>query len=63
MFYNKINNDWYCSLNVHLPAPDLGVHLSPENRLELQGWVWYDEPPLEYLEWLEKQDSDPTNTY
>jgi len=55
MFYNKINNDWYCSLNVHLPAPDFGVHLSPENRLELQGWVWYDEPPLEYLEWLEKQ--------
>ena len=26
------------------------------NRESIDGWQWHDEAPLEYLEWLKKQN-------
>ena len=30
-----------------------GEVLSENNKVSRDGWVWYDDPPEEYLQWLE----------
>lgn len=53
MFYHKDNlGNWQSGQEIHLPD---GSILSVKNRENKQGWEWHDEPPEEYLEWLEKQ--------
>jgi hypothetical protein len=51
--YNSENNEWYTGLEIHCPG---GVILSVENQIPHDGWQWHDEPPQEYLEWIENQN-------
>ena len=43
---------WHTGTRISLPDGNL---LSDTNRDNDFGWEWHDEPPNEYLEWLEKQ--------
>jgi hypothetical protein len=56
MFYKKDENtgEWYFGNEVHFPD---GIKITSENKLTKDGWVWYDEPPQEYLDWLETQQN------
>lgn len=45
MFYKKENDNWLKGLNIYLPS---GVVLSSNNKQDIDGWKWYDEPPIEY---------------
>jgi len=36
--------------------PD-GIVLSVDNKTEKDGWFWSDNPPQEYLDWLEQQNN------
>lgn len=57
MFYKKeiieglVN--WHKVKLVHLPN---GLILTEEVRENDHGWDWHDEPPQEYLDWLEEQN-------
>jgi hypothetical protein len=50
MFYKIDENtgDWHVGNEVHFPD---GIKLNIENKQLKDGWVWYDEPPQEYLDW------------
>lgn len=52
MFYNfdEIKNEWLCGTVVRLATGEI---LTEDNKLEIQGWKWYDIPPEEYLKTLE----------
>lgn len=52
MFYkfNKEPQEWYAGNEVHFPD---GTKLTAENKQEIDGWEWHDEPPQEYLDWQE----------
>ena len=56
MFYlhEEEFNLWQTANNVHFPD---GAILSSDNRVEKNGWKWYDTPPAEYTEWLEQQEN------
>ena len=41
---------------INISFPD-GVTLSVDNKIEKDGWKWYDTPPAEYTEWLEQQNN------
>lgn len=55
-FY-KIESDgnWLVGKTIYLPS---GAVLSSDNKINEDGWVWYDEPPQEYLDWLDTQNQD-----
>jgi hypothetical protein len=53
MFYKKNDKNWYRGLTINLPTGDV---LTKDNKLELNGWVWYDEEPQEYLDWKEQMN-------
>lgn len=42
MFYKYMNDEWMTGLLIYFPD---GTILSPENRIEKDGWRWYDEQP------------------
>lgn len=53
MFYFKSENgEWVTGLEIHLPD---GTVLNAENQLSKDGWEWFDAPPPEYLEWINKE--------
>jgi len=45
MFYKKINGEWFSGLQINLPS---GVVLTSSNKENQEGWIWYDEAPLEF---------------
>ena len=55
MYYKKDDKGiWWEATTVHLPSGDV---LTPENKLNLDGWEWLEEEPLEFTEWkLEQED-------
>lgn len=55
--YYKIEEDGYWNVGNRIDFPD-GTTLNSENRLSKDGWEWYDEPPQEYLDWLDTQNQD-----
>ncbi len=55
--YYKIEEDGSWNVGNRIDFPD-GITLNSENRLSKYGWVWYDEPPQEYLDWLDTQNQD-----
>lgn len=56
MYYKKDDNGkWWGATNVHLPSGDV---LTPENKLNLDGWEWLDNPPEDYLEYIENQKNE-----
>jgi hypothetical protein len=44
MFYKFENNEWLTALEIHFPD---GTVLNSDNRIEKDGWKWYDEQPYE----------------
>jgi hypothetical protein len=54
-FYKKVNdNEWWVGIHF-VYARDYTLERDG-NRESIDGWQWYDEAPLEYLEWLKKQN-------
>lgn len=50
MFYKKEENgSWYSGAQVYIAT---GEVLTEQNRDNDFGWIWYDEAPEEYVEWL-----------
>ena len=56
MYYKK-EEDGNWNVGNRIDFPD-GTTLNSENRLSKQSWVWYDESPQEYLDWLDIQNQD-----
>lgn len=56
MFYKYIEEDNIWVTGNRISFPD-GVVLSTDNKIEKDGWKWYDNPPQEYLDWLEQQNN------
>jgi len=56
MFYKYIQEEDIWVTGSKISFPD-GVVLSTDNRIEKDGWKWYDTPPAEYTEWLEQQEN------
>ena len=57
MFY-KIEEeikDWNTSERVAFTD---GAIISKDNKINRDGWFWSDEPPTEYVEWLESNEED-----
>jgi len=58
MFY-KITEEGFDTANeIHYPS---GIKLTVETKDTIEendGWEWYDEPPQEYLDWVESFDDD-----
>jgi hypothetical protein len=51
MFYKKTDEgDWYTGNAVHFPD---GVILNKDNKVSHDGWEWHEEPPQEYLDWID----------
>lgn len=53
MFYKELNGVWYTGKTIFRPT---GEELNETNKLELDGWKWYDEAPQEYLDWKTQKD-------
>jgi len=53
MFYKKIDDYWFTATRVSLPN---GEELTENNTENSYGWEWHDNPPQEYLDWLEEQE-------
>jgi hypothetical protein len=56
MFY-KIEEDgnWVTGNKIYFPD---GIVLSIDNKIEKDGWIWYDNPSQEYIEWLNIQEEN-----
>lgn len=52
MFYKEIGEDWIRGSIINLPDGNI---LNTDNRLEVDGWIWFDNPPQEYIDWEESQ--------
>lgn len=61
MFYKKSGENWLNGIKIALPS---GVEITEENKDEHQnvlseyGWEWHDNPPHEYLDWVEEQQNE-----
>lgn len=55
MFYKKEENgNWYVGIEITLPTDPVNV-LTESNKVNDHGWEWLDEPPSDYLEWIDGQ--------
>lgn len=54
-FYKKDGELFFKVKVVALPN---GETLDENNRENDYGWIWHDTPPIEYLEWKEKQEEN-----
>ena len=45
MFYKFENGKWEYGYTVCLPSGEI---LSVDNKVNLNGWVWYDEQPIDF---------------
>lgn len=52
MWYKFIQEEWYIGNRVNFPD---GSVLENDHTQTKDGWVWYEEPPQEYLDWKENQ--------
>lgn len=57
-FYKQVNADWFHA-KFEVVAPN--YTLSRKSHEEIgaaenkEGWIWYDEAPQEYIDWVESQ--------
>jgi hypothetical protein len=52
MFYKKYGKQWWSAQVIALPSGEI---ISPENKKNIDGWEWHDEPPKEYVEWTNNE--------
>lgn len=48
MFYKKEGDNYFEGLIINLPD---GTVLTSENRKNKDGWIWHDEPPMDFIDW------------
>ena len=54
MFYKKEENgNWVIGLIVCLTD---GIILDENNKLEIDGWEWFDESPEDYVIWKKENE-------
>lgn len=54
MFYKKENNgNWLIGKVIKIGTS--GELLDESNKENEYGWEWHDNPPQEYLDWVEQQ--------
>lgn len=53
--YKKLEDGSWLKAETEVYLPD-GRIVSQENQIE--GWVWHDDPPIEYLEWVEFKEKE-----
>jgi hypothetical protein len=46
-------NEWYVGSTIYFPTGEI---LTLENKLEFDGWKFHEEPPIEYLKWIEDNE-------
>lgn len=57
MFYKKEeDSSWLIGKVIKIGTS--GEILDENNKENEYGWEWYDEPPQEYLDWLEEQNNE-----
>lgn len=49
MWYKQENNEWLIGNKIEFPNGDILQDNHEETKDE---WIWYDEPPQEYLDYL-----------
>lgn len=54
MFYKKEGDNWWRSDWVS----NKNYTLDENNKQSIDGWEWHDNPPQEYLDWLEEQNNE-----
>lgn len=60
MFYTKKNNIWYTANKMSFPNGEEVTEENKDEHIDLlndYGWEWHDNPPQEYLDWLEEQEN------
>lgn len=55
MFYKKEENNWFVGIEITLPTNPFTI-LTESNRINEYGWIWFDEPPIEYLEYIKENE-------
>lgn len=57
MFYKKEeDSSWLVGKVIKIGTS--GEILDENNKENEYGWEWHDEPPQEYLDWLEEQNNE-----
>jgi len=51
MWYKFNGNEWIIGNKVEFPN---GYILHNNHNESFDGWNWYNEPPQEYLDWIEQ---------
>jgi hypothetical protein len=49
-YYQDENGNWHTGKEIHLPDAS---KLTDKDKTTKNGWVWHDEPPRDYITWLE----------
>ncbi len=52
-FYKKIGEDWFEANKVS----NSNYTLDENNKQSIDGRQWHDNPPEEYLDWVEEQEN------
>lgn len=52
MFYKNESNEWLTALEIHFPD---GTISNKDNRIDKDGWKWYDVQPYENLDIQENE--------
>lgn len=56
MFYKEEENSWIVGVEVSIP--NVG-RFTEENKEDIPlPWFWSDEPPKEYLDWINNQNEE-----
>ena len=58
MLYKQLEGGEWLVAEHEVIMPN-GTAINEENQME--GWVWHDEPPVEYLEWVEFKEKENSN--
>lgn len=56
-FYKQIGEKWFEASKVS----NANYTLDENNKQEVDGWEWHDNPPQEYLDWLQEQEQEEEN--
>jgi hypothetical protein len=59
-FYKESNNNWIKASKVLFPNNAEVTEVNKDEHqsmLILYGWTWHDNPPQEYLDWINEQEN------
>lgn len=53
--YDKENNNWIIGNEARFPD---GYIINETNKTQKDGFEWFDEIPIEYIEWLQLKEEE-----